>query len=726
MRTLIIDNYDSFTYNLFQYLAEINGIEPCVVRNDAPGWGVADLEDFDNVIISPGPGRPSRSSDFGVSRDVVLGASIPLLGVCLGHQGLCELSGGVVDSAPELFHGRESDVLHDGADLFAGLPSPLRVVRYHSLTVTGVSDDLEITAWTDDGVIMGVRHRYRPAWGVQFHPESIRTEYGRDLLRNFARLTGRRRRRNPARPGSPRKSPGEPAIAAKENRTRALRVLVAAQPTSAPTEHVFQGLYGSSPHAFWLDSSQQGGELGRFSFLGDAGGPLARIAYADVWRGTVTVHTLGQIVVHRSGFFDWLDDDLRSLDVEVPELPFDFALGWVGYTGYELKAECGGRLVHRSENPDAAMIFADRGLVVDHLTATTYLLALADPADDTGARAWLRHTAARLNALAGASPWPVRHPLALGEVGLRHERTQYLELIAACHRAIKEGESYEVCLTNMVLGKATIDPWPAYQVLRAQSPAPFAAWLRFADLFVLSTSPERFIRVSRRGVVESRPIKGTRPRGLSPEQDRLLREELAASEKDRAENLMIVDLVRHDLGSCAQPGSVHVPSIFDVESYAHVHQLVSTVRARLRSGVSAVDCVRAAFPGGSMTGAPKLRTMQIIDDLERGARGIYSGALGYLSLNGAADLAIVIRTLVITPGKVSFGVGGAITALSDDAAEFEETIIKASAITSVLGGRFSEVTPSGSPAEAAEWDGMGTLLGHAVGEQQRGSERTCT
>jgi para-aminobenzoate synthetase len=421
-----------------------------------------------------------------------------------------------------------------------------------------------------------------------------------------------------------------------------------------------------------------------------------------------------------------LDGDLHSLDVEVPQLPFDFALGWVGYTGYELKAECGGRLVHRSENPDAAMIFADRGLAVDHLTGTTYLLALVDPADDTGARAWLRHTAARLRALAGASPWSVGHPLTLGEVSLRHDRSQYLELIAACHRAIKEGESYEVCLTNMVLGKATIDPWPAYQLLRAQSPAPFAAWLRFADLFVLSTSPERFIRVSRHGVVESRPIKGTRRRGSSAEQDRLLREDLAASDKDRAENLMIVDLVRNDIGSCAQPGSVHVPSIFAVESYAHVHQLVSTVRARLRSGVTAVDCVRAAFPGGSMTGAPKLRTMQIIDDLERGPRGIYSGALGYFSLNGAADLAIVIRTLVITPDKVSFGVGGAITALSDDAAEFEETIIKASAITSVLGARFSEVAYSRSPAQPAGWDGLGTLLGHAVGEQQRGSGAPCT
>ncbi|HEX4099270.1 MAG TPA: aminodeoxychorismate synthase component I [Pseudonocardiaceae bacterium] len=689
MRTLIIDNYDSFTYNLFQYLAEINGTEPIVVRNDAPGWRVADLDEFDNVVISPGPGRPSRASDFGFSRDAVLGAQIPLLGVCLGHQGLCELSGGSVGTAPEVFHGRESDVLHDGVGLFAGLPSPLRVVRYHSLTVTRVPDDLKIIAWTGDGVIMGVRHRDRPAWGVQFHPESIRTEHGMDLLGNFARLSREWRVRNPARRRSQRRPAREPVP--PPSRERALRVLVTQSATTAPTELVFQSLYGSSPHSFWLDSSGQNSELGRFSFLGDSSGPLARLAYGNVWQGTVTVHTKQHTDVHHIGFFDWLDNDLRFLRVAVPELPFDFALGWVGYAGYELKAECGGMPAHRSENPDAAMIFADRALAVDHLTGTTYLLALADPDTETSAREWLRATRARLDELAGAARSQARGALEFGYLGLRHDRTRYLELIACCQAAIKAGESYEVCLTNMVTGNGTIDPWRAYQFLRAESPAPFGAWLRFADLIVLSTSPERFIRVSGDRVVESRPIKGTRPRGLSAEQDRALAEDLARSEKDRAENLMIVDLVRNDLGTCALPGSVHVPKIFDVESYAHVHQLVSTVRARLRDDVSAVGCVRAAFPGGSMTGAPKIRTMQIIDGLEGGARGIYSGALGYFSLSGAADLSIVIRTLVITPGKVSFGVGGAITALSDPGTEFDETVIKASGITSLLGTTFPDI-----------------------------------
>jgi para-aminobenzoate synthetase len=299
--------------------------------------------------------------------------------------------------------------------------------------------------------------------------------------------------------------------------------------------------------------------------------------------------------------------------------------------------------------------------------------------------AWLRETAGRIARLPTRSPEPVTPPPPpSGGIALRHGREQYLRLIATCREAITAGETYEVCLTNMVTGTGSVEPWDCYRFLRRESPAPFGALLRFGDLSVLSSSPERFLRVSRAGIVESRPIKGTRPRSRSPEEDERLRLDLASNEKDRAENLMIVDLVRNDLGRCAEVGSVRVPRIFDVESYATVHQLVSTVRARLGEGTSAVACVRSAFPGGSMTGAPKIRTMQIIDRLEDGPRGIYSGALGYLSLSGAADLGMVIRTLVVAPGRLSFGVGGAIVALSDPATEFEETAVKATAILRML------------------------------------------
>src|SRR5690606_6939570 len=369
--------------------------------------------------------------------------------------------------------------------------------------------------------------------------------------------------------------------------------------------------------------------------------------------------------------------------------------------GYELKAECGGADAHRSPTPDAAMIFADRAIVFDHATATTHLLALAAGGDRDPALAWLAETAARLRALAGRRPGPVGSPGTAGPVRLRHDRARYLELIAACQDAIRRGETYEVCLTNMLHVAGEFDPWQCYRALRRISPATFGAYLRLGPVSVLSSSPERFLRVSADGTVESKPIKGTRPRGRTPAEDALIAKELATCEKDVAENLMIVDLVRNDLGRVAEVGSVHVAKIFDVETYATVHQLVSTVRARLRPDASAVDCVRAAFPGGSMTGAPKIRTMQIIDELEAGPRGVYSGAIGFFSLTGAADLSMVIRTAVITPEGLSYGVGGAIVALSDPAAEYEETAVKAIPLLRALGIAFPGADPDGATRDAS-------------------------
>ncbi|SEB63983.1 aminodeoxychorismate synthase component I [Streptomyces melanosporofaciens] len=696
MRTLLVDNYDSFTYNLFHYLAEVNGREPEVIRHDDPGWKPEMLRDFDNVVISPGPGSPERPADFGVCRDIILDGALPLLGVCLGHQGVGLLSGARVVRAPEPRHGRLSRVAHDGSGLFTGLPSPFDVVRYHSLTVTDLPEELRATAWTEDGVLMGIAHRERPLWGVQFHPESICTEHGRLLLGNFADLTRSWQTGHgvrPARRRAPRAPRGAVAPTAAPRATpRSLRVLVETLPTRWSDEVVFDRLFRADRHAFWLDSSAVGGERGRFSMMGDASGPLARVATADTWAGTVTVTADGSHEVLHEEFLSWLERDLRAARVELPALPFDYALGWTGYLGYELKAECGGERTHRCPEPDAAMIFADRAVVFDHETSATYLLALAEEGAERGgeepARAWLRETAARLAELAGQEPR--RTPLTdgPGRLRLRHGRERYLEMIATCQELITAGETYEVCLTNMAEAEGPVDPWAAYQYLRRLSPAPFAALLRFGPLSVLSTSPERFLRVFGDGTVESQPIKGTRPRGGSPAEDELLRVDLATSEKDRSENLMIVDLVRNDLGRTAEVGSVRVPKIFDVETYATVHQLVSTVRATLRPSSSAVESVRAAFPGGSMTGAPKIRTMQIIDELEAGPRGVYSGAIGYFSLSGACDLSIVIRTLVVTPDRIRYGVGGAIVALSDPDEEFEETAVKATPLLRLLGAEF--------------------------------------
>lgn len=688
MRTLLIDNYDSFTYNLFHYLAEVNGTEPDVVVNDDPRWRSSHLDAFDNVVLSPGPGHPERPADFGICREILRHAEMPVLGICLGHQGIATAYGGRVTRAPEPYHGRVSTIRHRGTDLFAGLPPRFEVARYHSLAVTELPAELEPTAWTRDGVLMGLRHRNRPLWGMQFHPESIGSSYGRQLLANFRRLCaerGRPVRRPPRRPAAPARDRRE-----RTRPTRRLRVLTRTLRTRWDDEVAFDELFRHGGHAYWLDSGPAGG-TGRFSIMGDAGGPLGRVVTADVLARTVTVGPpaegfAGATQIVSGEFLTWLADDLRTIRSEVPELPFDFALGWVGYLGYGLKAECGGDQGPQSAEPDAVMVFSDRALVLDHHTGTTYLLALVED-DEQAARSWLTDTARRLARLEGRAPAAPPPPEPSGELRLRHDHDSYLRLIERCQDEISAGETYEVCLTNMIEADP-VDPWRGYRLLRRASPTPFGALLSFGELSVLSTSPERFLRIDRNGIVETKPIKGTRPRGDSPAQDRALATELANCEKDRAENLMIVDLARNDLGRCAEVGSVEVPGLFQVETYAKAHQLVSTVRAKLRADRDAVDCVRAAFPPGSMTGAPKVRTMRILDQFEGGARGIFSGAVGYFSLTGAVDLSVVIRTAVVTPSRTRYGVGGAIIALSDPEDEFEETAVKAAPMVCLTGGSF--------------------------------------
>jgi para-aminobenzoate synthetase len=702
VRCLLVDNYDSFTQNLAQALACLAGADPVVVRNDDASWRPEYLAGFDGVVISPGPGRPDAAADFGFCPEVIRATRVPLLGVCLGHQGICHEFGGTVIPAPEPVHGRAWEVRHDGDELFAGIPASFLAVRYHSLMAGRIPAALRVIAATPDGLPMAVRHRDRPTWGVQFHPESVGTEHGERLIANFvslaasARPAGRR-----VASAAPAGRPVASACPAGADRSGVapngeagpapLTVLTRQVRCDADAESAFWALYGGSARSFWLDSGQRMGDAGRFSFMGDASGPLSRTVTADVRAGTVTVTGPAGVTTHRGSFFDWLRADLTARPVELPVLPFGFALGWVGYLGYELKAQTGGRDRHRSPCPDASMIFADRAIAFDHETHAVCLLALAD-GDPQPAITWLDETERRLASVGAPDrtvPSRISDSAELSpHLRMRHDRAAYLEKIAECQRLIRAGETYEVCLTNQFEATARLDPWPAYLALRRATPVPYGGYLRLGELSVLSASPERFLTVTADGRAESKPIKGTRPRGRSKADDTRLRADLAASEKDRAENLMIVDLVRHDLGVTAIPGSVRVERLFDVETFATVHQLVSTVRSRLRPGLHATDCVAAAFPGGSMTGAPKIRTMAIIDDLEEGPRGIYSGALGYFSLSGAADLAITIRTIVAQPDSISYGTGGAIIALSDPAAEYEETLVKAAPLSAPFAASF--------------------------------------
>jgi anthranilate/para-aminobenzoate synthase component I len=274
-----------------------------------------------------------------------------------------------------------------------------------------------------------------------------------------------------------------------------------------------------------------------------------------------------------------------------------------------------------------------------------------------------------------------------GEFGLRELQESglrpvtgpraYKTLVDLARDEIAAGRFFEVCLTQEFRADLAADGCELYDTLRARNPAPMGAYVRADALEILCTSPERLVSVSANGAVETRPIKGTRPRSSDAAEDRHLREALAASPKDRAENTMIVDLARNDLGRVCETGSVAVPELCVVESYASVHHLVSTVRGHLRAGLGPIDVIRACFPGGSMTGAPKVEAMKMISEVEHSQRGIFSGAIGWIGDDGAMDLNIVIRTIVKDGDRLSLHTGGAVTSDSDAEAEYAETMDKA-------------------------------------------------
>ncbi|MCG2623205.1 aminodeoxychorismate synthase component I [Arthrobacter sp. I2-34] len=485
---------------------------------------------------------------------------------------------------------------------------------------------------------------------------------------------------------------------------------------------LFGLLYGQSGRAVWLDSSDaavpdapdvpenpQAQVRGALSILADDTGGFGR--YAEHRSGTTTV-TAGTLTSRiRGPFFRWLESAWAAGPGLPAQVPGEFALGWIGYLGYELKREAGGRDVP-SQVPDAAMIFAGRAVLLDHVGRCTWLLALqdADGASGDEVRDWLataraavetagspsavtaKDGAAEDRAAAGSGSTAQDGAAAGLRFTVRDSRSEYLAKIRTAQDQIREGNSYEICLTTQLEARVPepLDALQVYAALRRSNPAPFASFLRLGGLSVASTSPERFLRITAGGALRAEPIKGTRRRGPDAAADEALRADLLSSRKDRAENIMIVDLLRNDLSHFAVPGSLRVSRLCAVESYATVHQMVSTIDAQLTPDAVRAEAVLAAFPAGSMTGAPKISTMDILDDLETGPRGVYSGAIGYFSPNGAADLSVVIRTLVMDGDRLSLGVGGAITSDSVPEDEWDEVRAKAFGVLSALGAGFPD------------------------------------
>ncbi|MFP5389907.1 MAG: glutamine amidotransferase-related protein, partial [Thermoleophilia bacterium] len=368
MRTLLVDNHDSYTYNVFHLLAGVSGEEPIVVDNDAVSWRALERWDFDAIVLSPGPGTPGRWHDFCVCDDILRFSEIPVLGICLGHQGLGKMLDGEVRSAPEAMHGRLSKIFHEGDGLFAGIPQGFPVVRYHSLAITGMGPDGNVCAWADDGVVMGIEHRKRPMWGVQFHPESIATDHGAKLVENFFELA-RERKGTPVRAtkrpagARPRNAPAAPKASASEQ-----RLLLRSLPGEASTEALFERLFADEEHAFWLDSADAPTRLAQSSYLGTSAGRDRCVLTCDVDEGIVRAQRGETSAIEPGSIFDVLDREVARRAIERPDEAAPNLLGgFVGYLGYECKADCGATNEHSSDVPDAVLMLANRLVAVDHV-----------------------------------------------------------------------------------------------------------------------------------------------------------------------------------------------------------------------------------------------------------------------------------------------------------------------------------------------------------------------
>ncbi len=439
--------------------------------------------------------------------------------------------------------------------------------------------------------------------------------------------------------------------------------------------------FAALPGALFLDSALAEGAQGRHSFI--AADPFHILQSRD-----------GQIQdgerISAGDPFARLAEGLARYPIEtVPSLP-PFQTGVAGYFAYDLAQHLERLPKHRVDDqplPDMLLGFYGWTIAFDHEPRRAWIMANGHPASGEAEQqvlarerlAWIKEE------LAEPAPSPSAPVIARPRPDI--DRQAYESMVRRVIDYILAGDIYQANLSQRFTAALPedADPFQLYCNLRRLNPAPFAAFLSHGEVALLSASPERFLRLQGRQV-ETRPIKGTRPRGRTGEEDAALARELLASEKDRAENLMIVDLLRNDLSRVCTDRSVEVPVLFGLESFATVHHLVSVVTGELRPGMTAIDLLRAAFPGGSITGAPKIRAMEIIAELEPNRRGPYCGSIGYIVFDGSMDTSIVIRTMAVSGRQLTFHVGGGIVADSDPTAEYEESLTKAKAVIESLSG----------------------------------------
>ncbi|MFZ7133531.1 MAG: aminodeoxychorismate synthase component I [Eubacteriales bacterium] len=436
-------------------------------------------------------------------------------------------------------------------------------------------------------------------------------------------------------------------------------------------------LFKDDFYSFFLDSGRDHQNMGRYSFIGS--NPFMIFSSKD---NVVKIEEQGKEKVSRGNPFHMLRELLNQYKFHY-DTPFPFIGGAVGFFSYDLChhiEKLPRTAIDDTNIPDCYLGFYDGIIIIDHLKSKCFISALGiKEKEDIVIKRIVDRIETRNVMNIKLSQGENRHLVFEGNF----TKEKYMDALDRIHQYIQDGDIYQTNLTQRFQCDLQIAPIELYHNLRSINPAPFASYIDFGEGQIVSSSPERFLKISDRKI-ETRPIKGTMPRGKTKEEDEKYRNELINSEKDKAELLMIVDLERNDLGKISKPGTIEVPELFKLEEYETVFHLVSTVTGELKDDVDVVDCITATFPGGSITGAPKIRAMEIIDEVEPTQRNIYTGSIGYIGYNGDLDLNIVIRTIVCKDSKGYFGVGGGIVWDSDNQLEYEETFHKGKALMEAL------------------------------------------
>ncbi|WP_129595776.1 aminodeoxychorismate synthase component I [Anaerophilus nitritogenes] len=421
-----------------------------------------------------------------------------------------------------------------------------------------------------------------------------------------------------------------------------------------------------------LDSGMDAEKLGRYSFIG--------LNVFSTFKYKNSICTINGENFECENPFKQLKHLMNKYKIE-NNTSLPYTAGAMGYFSYDLGTvtEYIQMLaVEEVKIPDCYFYFYDNAIIVDNLQKKVFITAL-------GILSPSAHSIENIKNIIYAGT-KVQYPkLTTSNVKFisNFKKDEYIDTVETVRQYIRTGDIYITNLTQRFSCETNKEPYEVYRDLRNINPAPFAAFMNIEDFSIVCSSPERFLEI-RNNIVETRPIKGTRPRGKNKEEDFKNKQQLIDSEKDHSELLMIVDLERNDLSKVCKPNSVKVTELFEIEEYSTVFHLVSTVVGELKNEYTAIDCIEACFPGGSITGAPKLRSMEIIDELEPTRRNIYTGSIGYLGFDGNADLNIVIRTILMKSGKAYLGVGGGITWESDKQSEYDETLDKAVALMKVL------------------------------------------